>query len=73
MLTEDTKWSVVEQNARGDDSSLAELQTILAEKHFAMQRAMVRIPDPVPADPGEAVTIATYLHSGCGALAESVA
>ncbi|MDQ7831301.1 MAG: hypothetical protein RDU30_06195 [Desulfovibrionaceae bacterium] len=73
MLSEDTKWSVLAQNARGDDSTLAELQTILAEKHFAMKYAMVRIPDPAPADPGEAVDLAAYLHSGRGALAENVA
>ncbi|KUG28951.1 hypothetical protein ASZ90_001176 [hydrocarbon metagenome] len=76
MLSEDTKWSVLAQNARGDDSTLAELQTILAEKHFAMKQAMVRIPDPAPADPADpagAVGLAAYLHSGRGALAESVA
>jgi len=76
MLSEDTKWSVLAQNACGDGSTLAELQTVLAEKHFAMKQAMVRIPEPVPADPGDpagAVGLAAYLHSGCGALAESVA
>jgi hypothetical protein len=73
MLSEDTRWSVVAQNARGDDSTLADLQTRMAASHFAMKRAMVTIPEPAPAGLDEAVSIAAFLDSGRGVLAEGTA
>lgn len=76
MLSQETKWSVVAQNASGDSSTLADLQLRLAHGYFAMKQAMVDIPGPVPAaarDDEAVVGFAAYLHSGRGALAESIA
>ena len=76
MLSEETKWSVVAQNASGDSSTLADLQLRLAHGYFAMTQAMVDIPPPVPADVPDsqaAVAFAAYLDSGRGALAEGIA
>jgi hypothetical protein len=76
MLSEDTKWSVVAQNARGDTSELADLQRRLSDGYFSLKRAMVNIPPPGPPsdlDEARAVGFVGLVHTGVGTIAEAVA
>lgn len=69
MLDQDTMWRVVRENAKFDNSTLADIQAYAADAHFARERAMIRVPEPDLNPASEKLGLSRYLSDGGGIIA----